>query len=158
MAQAAPRHPPGLAHPLDAGSALVAVLLATATGSGLTALLFVGGALLSSAGGGVAMAISDLPLVFFFACPLWLAGLIALGGPCWWILHRSGVRSPRTAALIGALLTLSVASGYIILSAVPADRGSIQAWAFVAGLTASGGAAGWVLAKVAYRRGERAAP
>jgi len=154
LTQAAPRHPPDLDRSLDAGSAFDAVLLAAATGSGLTALLFVGGALLSSPGDGVAMAISGLPLVFFFACPLWLIGLIALGGPCWWTLHRFGVRSLRTAALTGALLTLSVASGYIILAAVPADCGSIPAWAFVAGLTASGGAAGWVLAKAAYRRGE----
>jgi hypothetical protein len=139
------------AHPLSAGGVLAAVMLATATGSGLTTLLFAGGALLSPSGGGVAMAVSGLPLVFFFACPVWLAGLTVIGGPCWWILHRSGVRSRWTAPLVGALLTLSVAGGYVALS--PSDADSIEAWTFVAGLTAIGAVAGRVLAKVAYPKG-----
>jgi hypothetical protein len=148
MAQAAPLHPSDLDPPLGADTVLAALVLAAATGSGLTALLFAGGVLLPSPGG-IAMAILGLPLFFSVACPAWLAGLTVLGGPCWWILHRSGVRSPWTAALAGALLTLLAAGGYVALS-VPADRHSSQAWMFVAGLTVIGAVAGRVLAKVAY--------
>ena len=153
MPRSAPLHPPRPVPPLGAGSVLAALMLATATGSGLTALLFAGAALLFPSGGGIAMAVAGLPLFFFFACPIWLVGLTVLGGPCWWILHRSGVRSPWTAVLAGASLTLSVAGGYIALSPVPADRGSIEAWIFVAGLTAIGAVTGRVLAKVAYQKG-----
>lgn len=152
MTQATPLNPPEFAHALSAKSVFAALILATATGASLTALLFVGGAFLSSPRDGMAMAISALPLFFFFACPVWLAGLIVLGGPCWWMLHRSGVRSPWAAALAGALLTLLVAGGYMALSSVPADRHSFQAWMFVAGLTVIGAVAGRVLAKVAYPR------
>lgn len=153
MPQSAPLHSSGPVRPLGTGSVLAALTLATATGSGLTALLFAGAALLSPSGGGIAMAVSGLPLFFFFACPIWLVGLTVFGGPCWWILHRSGVRSPWTAVLTGAVLTLLVAGGYIVLSPVPADRTSIQAWIFIAGLTAIGAVAGRVLAKVAYQKG-----
>lgn len=150
MTRAAPSQPPGSAPRLNAGSVLAALTLATAAGSGLTALLFAGGALLSPSGGGFAMAGSMLPLAFFFACPAWLAGLTVLGGPCWWALQRLGVRSRWAAVLAGALLTLLVAGGYLVLSPVPADRESATAWMFVAGLTVIGAVAGRVLAKVAY--------
>lgn len=152
MTQTAPRHPPELGPPLGLESVVAALVLAAATGSGLTALLFAGGVLLPSPGAGIAMAILILPLVFSVACPAWLVGLTVLGGPCWWVLHRSGVRSPWTAALAGALLTLLAAGGYVALSPVPAERHSSQAWMLVAGLTVIGAVAGRVLAKVAYPR------
>lgn len=140
---------------LTAGSVLAALMLATATAAALTALLFAVTTLLSPFGGGVAVAIPGLFLAFLFACPVWLAGLVVIGGPFWWMLHRAGVRSSRTAALAGALLTLSVAGGYVVLSSSPPDShsNSAGAWTFVAGLAAIGGAAGRVLAKVAYPKG-----
>ena len=130
-------------------------MLSTATAAALTALLFAAATLFSPFGGGLAVAVPGLPFAFFVACPIWLAGLVTIGGPCWWLLHRSGVRSLRTAALVGALLTLAVAGGYVVLSSSPKDNSSdsIGVWALVAGLTAIGGLAGWVLAKVAYPKG-----
>jgi cytochrome bd-type quinol oxidase subunit 2 len=142
--------PPGSGPHLSMGSVLAALALGTAIGSGLTGLLFASDALFSPSGGGFVMAVSMLPLTVAFACPIWLAGLTALGGPCWWVLHRLGVRSRWAAALAGALLTLLVAGGYLVLSPVSADRESASAWMFVAGLTAIGAVTGRVLAKVAY--------
>ncbi|MGR4865753.1 hypothetical protein [Caulobacter sp. LARHSG274] len=151
MTPAVPFHPRETARCLGAGNVLAALVLATATGSGLTALLFVGGAALPPSIDRIVMAIPDLPLFFFSACPVWLAGLMAIGGPCWWMLHRLGARSPWTAPLAGALLTLLTAGGYLALS--PTERSSIEAWMFVAGLTAIGAVTGRVLVKIAYAKG-----
>lgn len=150
MTKAAPLQPPRLAHSLGAGNVLAALILATATSSSLTALLFAGMAIFSPSGGGLAVAAAVAPLVLVFAFPVWLAGLTVIGGPCWWALHRLGVRARWAAALAGALLTLLVAGGYVDLS--PIDRGSTGAWTVVLGLTVIGAVAGRVLAKIAYPR------
>ena len=137
---------------LSAGNVLAALLLATAAASALTASLFVATTLLSPHGGGLSVALPAIPLAFFFACPIWLSGLVTIGGPCWWILHRSEIRSTRAAALAGALLTLSVAGGYLALSQSPKDAPSLDGWSFVAALSAIGGLTGWILVKTAYQQ------
>lgn len=47
-------------------------------------------------------------IVFMGALLAWLAALILVGGPAWWLLHRHGFRGWRAAALTGMALTFIV--------------------------------------------------
>lgn len=100
----------------------------------------------------------------------WLAGLVLIGGPAWWLLHRHRLRGWWTAALAGMAATF--AAGLILAIPLPhkgggysqADRGgalvendqlTAYGWEKAAEgallLSFVGGAVGLVVWKVAYR-------
>ncbi|HEY1880049.1 MAG TPA: hypothetical protein VGG68_08965 [Caulobacteraceae bacterium] len=101
----------------------------------------------------------------------WLAGLILIGGPAWWLLHRHQFRGWRSAGLVGMVATF--VAGMILAVPLPhkgggyseADRGGVliekdrltaYGWekateaAFL--LSFVGGAVALVVWRVAYRR------
>lgn len=46
--------------------------------------------------------------IFISSFVVWLAGLAVCGTPCWYVLHKRGLRSWYTAALLGVTLTFLV--------------------------------------------------
>ncbi len=118
-------------------------------------------------GGGVHGAVVFLIGAFL----AWLAGLVLIGGPAWWLLHRHGFRGWRAAGLAGMAATF--AAGLILAIPLPhtgggyseADRSGVliendqltaYGWekaaegAFL--LSFVGGAVALVVWRVAYRR------
>jgi hypothetical protein len=149
---------PSPSAPLTLGSIIGAGLLSATTGAGLTALLFAITVLTSPQSGGFGIVIPAFLLALVIAWLLWLTGLVTLGLPCWWLLHRSAVRSPKAGAVLGAGLTFAVAGVYVLLASFPTPSrlsDSIGAWLFAAALAVIGAVAGWVLARVAYPKGAR---
>jgi len=111
------------------------------------------------------------PIVLMDAFIAWLAGVILIGGPAWWLLHRHQLRSWRSAILTGVATTF--AAGLILAVPTPhlgggyseADRGGVlvangvltaHGWLSAAQdalyLSVVGGAVGLVVWRVAYRR------
>ncbi|HEY1415806.1 MAG TPA: hypothetical protein VGF42_07965 [Caulobacteraceae bacterium] len=112
-----------------------------------------------------------IAVVFLGAFLAWLAGLILIGGPAWWLLHRHQIRGLRAAGLAGMAATF--VAGLILAIPLPhkdgghseTDRRGIliendqltaYGWEKAAGgallLSFVGGAVAVVLWKVAYRR------
>ena len=110
-------------------------------------------------------------IMFLGAFLAWLAGLILIGGPAWWLLHRHRFRGWRAAGL--AAMATTFAAGLILAIPLPhkggsysqADRGGIliendqltvHGWAKAADgallLSFVGGAVGLVVWRTAYRR------
>lgn len=110
-------------------------------------------------------------VVFIGAFLAWLAGLILIGGPTWWLLHRHQFRGWRAAALTGMAATF--AAGLILAIPLPhkgggyseADRGgaviendhlTVYGWERAAEgallLSFVGGAVAIIVWRVAYRR------
>lgn len=110
-------------------------------------------------------------IVFMGAFLAWLAGLILIGGPIWWLLHRHHLHGWRAAAL--AAFAATFAAGLILAIPLPhkggafreADRGGVlvendqltaYGWLKAAEgallLSFVGAAAGLAVWRVAYRR------
>ncbi|HWD68427.1 MAG TPA: hypothetical protein VG227_10745 [Caulobacteraceae bacterium] len=110
-------------------------------------------------------------VVFMGAFLAWLAGLILIGGPAWWLLHRHQFRGWRAAGLAGMAATF--AAGLILAIPLPhkgggyseADRSGIliendqltaYGWEKAAEgallLSFVGGAVALAVWRVAYRR------
>jgi hypothetical protein len=110
-------------------------------------------------------------VVFIGALIAWLAGLVLIGGPAWWLLHRYGLRGWKAAILTGMALTFVAA----LVLAIPlpgkdgsytaADRGgetvvnnalTAHGWAEAAEgallISFVGGAVAFVVWRTAYRR------
>ncbi|MGH7024427.1 MAG: hypothetical protein ACREEB_12680 [Caulobacteraceae bacterium] len=100
----------------------------------------------------------------------WLAGLLLIGGPAWWLLHRHRLRGWRAAVLSGMALTfvagmvLAIPVGSKGGSYSSADRGGMlvvdnhltaHGWAEAAGRAALlafvGGGVAFIVWRVAYR-------
>ena len=101
---------------LDRGRVVPALLLGTAAGAALVAVVFVvPGFVLSNLMSGDHyrtppwQALGQLVFTFVIAYPVFGLGLALVGGPFWWALQRSGVRGPRAASVPGALLAGAVA-------------------------------------------------
>lgn len=91
-------------------------------------------------------------VVTVFAFPVWLWGLVCVGGPVWAVLHAGGVRDARVGAGLGAGLAFLTA---VLLGR---DLGGREAgflaeppWIELA-LGAMGAAVGWVVMRSAYAR------
>ncbi len=87
---------------------LVSLLAGTMVGGLLLTLHYLFGQLVSNGpeymvqyGLGNAMGI------LMMSCALWLAGVLVLGGPCWFFLHRAGKISARHAGALGFALVFS---------------------------------------------------
>jgi hypothetical protein len=115
-------------------------------------------------------------IVFLRGLVSWIFGIVMIGGPAWWLLHRHGFRGWRTAVLAGMALTAIA----VLVLAIPlpgqseglpsstnADRPPVNGtivryqitqlgWEMIglrAALTAFvGGAVGGLMWRVAYRR------
>ncbi|MBO9708165.1 MAG: hypothetical protein J7521_08130 [Caulobacter sp.] len=138
---------------LTPGSAIAAGLLSVTAGAGLTAVLFSSIVLVTR--GGAPMAVATFFLAMGFAWPIWLIGLAIFGAPCWWLMHRSGVRSPWIGGLAGAGLTFMATGAYVARLSAPASPGpsdTLGAWLFAIALAAIGGGTGWLLIRIAYTR------
>jgi len=82
-----------------------------------------------------------------FAAPTFLLGLVVIGGPCWWLLHRIHCTSAIAAA--AACAFGSTAVGAIALGIFGLPPEAIGAAVLLA---IPGAAAGWVVQAVAYDR------
>ncbi|PXA92591.1 hypothetical protein DMC18_10675, partial [Caulobacter sp. D5] len=87
---------------LSGDRAFMVLMMATGTGSVLTALMFAVLFGLPAMSWAIFMGTAVAALVV--SGPVWCAGLFLLGGPCWWWLHRRGVRSRWAGAVAGAVL------------------------------------------------------
>jgi hypothetical protein len=47
-------------------------------------------------------------IIFVVAFVVWLLGLVLLGSPCWWLLHRMKMRQWRSAVILGGSMTAVV--------------------------------------------------
>jgi hypothetical protein len=87
------------------------------------------------------------------APPIWFVGILVVGGPVWWVLHRLGLRSRAVCSAAGATLVLLVVGGLLILSGAPPE---VRAWpgflVIIAPLGAIGAIVGWTMARSAYSR------
>jgi hypothetical protein len=93
--------------------------------------------------------------VILLAFILWLLGLLVVGAPVWWLMHRLGVRSARLAAVFGVI----VPPALYLASSLHGRPTSIvwaleEEWAIYLTLAAIGAIVGWVTIKIAYRRPE----
>lgn len=105
---------------------------------------------------GVLGAVSGLAQLLFstvtgvlLASPVFLIGLVVVGGPAWLIVNATWVRSRIVATILGAGLAGSVAT--IILALLGLVAGGAAAIGGAA-LILPGAAAGWTLHRVAYGR------
>lgn len=121
-----------------------------ATGAGL-----VGAALLVMSlpmGGGAVF----IGLVgFLYGLIIWAAGLLVIGAPGWWVLHRLGARCQQAAMIFGGFATFAVVGvclwgPVLFMGARLGDSGWLLA-AYHAAISAIGVAVAWVIAQIAYR-------
>lgn len=129
------------------------VLFAMLTGAGY-------GGLLVAAVTVVVMVVTGAgPLAFWvglmslaFATPIWFAGILVVGGPVWWVLHRLGLRSRAVSSAAGATLVLLMVGGVFTLTdAAPEGGEGFGVLLIIAPLVAIGAVVGWTVARSAYR-------
>jgi hypothetical protein len=92
-------------HATNVTRAIAALAAGASVGAVVTnADLLVIGVLYAGEPGGIQS--QHIPLVismFFLAFIIWGAGLVVVGAPMWWLLHRKGLRSWWIAVLSGAI-------------------------------------------------------
>jgi hypothetical protein len=130
------------------GSVTAALVLGAATGGLGTGVVF---ALAMTISAPSIPSIVGAPLAVLFiaiwAIPIWLIGLLTIGGPAWLALHRVGMCSTRMAEASGFGLVLLVCALFLNLSH---GLTSWSAWSLVLGLSLTGAATGRVAAFVGY--------
>ncbi len=100
---------------------------------------------------GALASLSFAAVAFPLALVAWLAGLIVIGGPIWWLLRKSTARPTRLAARVGGVVASLATAGPTM--ALMFAHGHDTYWALlvqVAMFAAVGAAVGWVVARVAY--------
>lgn len=80
---------------------------------------------------------------FAISFPVFFVGLIVIGIPTWWVLHRNGLKGRGTFIAIGALE--SVVFGALVFQLVAPGSG---VWALL--LAIPGGLAGWAIRTYGY--------
>jgi len=124
---------------LAAGAAVGGILVAAPYLAGRIAQL-----------GGIALGATVIwtLVVFAAASIVWAFGLLALGAPVWWLMHRHGQRGWLSATCLGFALPFLVALGFSAIQVRPPAGGS-SSTADGGGLTSVNGvltAHGWVAA------------
>lgn len=101
-----------------------------------------------------------LPLIFMMlaafvvAFVVWLAGLLVVGAPGWWVLHRLGLRSRWAAAALGFILAPAACAAWSVWIAWPEIspaqtlKDGLVLDAILAGM---GAIVGWIVIARAYR-------
>jgi hypothetical protein len=134
------------------GRVIAALLLGAGCGAGLVSGLMVTTALIQQQLGlGLMLAAVAFPI----AVVAWLAGLVVVGGPLWWLLRRGKAKPTRLASLLGGVLTPLVVAGPQAVVGLGHDRidGFDASLAIqIAMFTLFGAVVGWVVARVAYGR------
>jgi hypothetical protein len=93
----------------DSQTTLLRATFALAVGAAVGGLLVAAPVGLSELRGGASGAGLQGVVFFFYAAAfVWGLGLTLLGAPVWWRLHRLGLRSRWTAALVGFCLPVAV--------------------------------------------------
>ncbi len=140
---------------LGAGAVCGGVL----TDLALTAFFIVGATRSSPWSGPMALEIAKaLGFSLLMAVPVilsafivWLLGLLVLGAPVWWLMHRLDVRSAWLAVLFGAIAPPAL---YLACSLHSRPASLLQAlkeeWVLYLALAAIGAAVGWVVTRIAY--------
>ena len=142
------------AAPLPPDRVLFAMLTGGAYGGLLVAAASAIGMIVVGAG---AFAFWAGLMIFVIATPIWFIGIVIVGGPVWWVLHRLGLRSRRAASAAGGVVIFLVVGAFFSLKG-NAPRGGdwFGVLAVAAPLAAIGAVVGWTVARSAYRRPESA--
>lgn len=137
------------------GSAVIGLLAGAGAGAGLTSIIAtVGVALAGFFTFDLGTAVSGLMIgmaALLYSFVIWTLGLLLVGAPGWWLLHRLGARCQQAAMIYGGgatftvclivtLLVLSTTNGTNVMVLLP----------YLALMTLQGVIVGWVVAKVAY--------
>ena len=92
---------------------MVAGLLGAVVGAFLfAAYYFVGVIAVNGFDHALAYGVRNSLGVFMFALIIWLIGVVVLGGPFWWLLHRFHKRGWITAVGLGLGLTFLISFGF----------------------------------------------
>lgn len=136
------------------GSIIAAFLAAAVAGSfalSVEAAVFVAFTALNVGGpdaaAAVGLALFSAVTGVLFVAPVFLIGLVTVGGPAWLIVSKTQIRSRTAATIVGALLAGAVAA--IVLVMLGLIAGAAPAVG-AAALVLPGAVAGWVLHRVAY--------
>jgi hypothetical protein len=96
-------------------------------------------------------------MAFVIAAMVWFAGLLVLGAPSWWLLHTMGIRSRWAGATWGAVLAAATVAVYTIWASLNWSqplatlKNGVPLYVTVGVM---GAVVGWVVANLAYGRGE----
>jgi len=104
--------------------ALESLLAGGTVGGALIAIPYLAGQLAMSGGDHLGATLAVTAYVFAVAVLLWVLGLIVLGGPLWWFLHRLGLRGWVTAAIAGFGLPVVVTMVVAAMASRPMEVGS----------------------------------
>lgn len=91
-----------------------------------------------------------LPAAILYAFMAYLAGLVVIGTPAWWLLSRAGRKRRSDAVLAGAVLSSAAAMIFVLAAREPVT--AWETWALTLSLAIPGAIAGWTLHRVAYGR------
>lgn len=159
------------------GNAIAALIVGAAVGAVATNLpvVVMGLLYIGEPGGFQSQHIPLLVYMFALAFIVWGVGLILVGVPIWWLLHKKGLRSWWMAVLLGAVaaavcnFALNLAMTLPIENASLGDSGGQSMidgeltaygwWSLVRGAAAIGVVGALVAAviwRIAYRRVQRA--
>jgi hypothetical protein len=93
-------------------------------------------------------------VAFVVAFVAWFAGLLIVGAPGWWVLHRLGLRSRWAYAALGLILAPAGYAAWSVLIGLPwisPIQTLKNGLVLDAALAAIGAVVGWVVAASAYR-------
>lgn len=136
----------------DPGSIIVAFLVSAAVGGAIAGFLFSLAYLINDLAPGVSHWTGLYMVVVLIVLGIaagfigYLVGLTVLVAPLWAVLHRLGRRDRAMAVLVGGGASVLVA--FLAHGGDDTARNLVYA---VAVLAVAGGAAGWVLHRMAYR-------
>ena len=144
-------------------SALILANFVAASSTGIAAMVFIAvyvaltppglsNGVAAMVGGAIFLGLLAAIAASIIAFPFFLAGLILVGIPTWWVLHRMGWTN-RVAFIVVAASESILGGVAVAPLLVP-----IEAFATVLLLALPGGLAGWVIWRRGYERAPRPLP